>query len=69
MRQEWWKHWEEKKMEGWIDEGKHKQAITIFGKNKSSIHNTNNMYEEEVLLFYKGRWIDQLSATACTLSV
>lgn len=49
-------------------EGKHKQAIKIFGKNKSSIHNTNDVYDE-VLLYYKGSWIDQLSAVACTLSV
>lgn len=35
-------------------EGKHKQATAIFGMSKSSIHNTNNIYEEKVLLIYKG---------------
>lgn len=49
IREEWW--W---KNDRWTDEGKHKQTITIFGMSKSSIHNTNNIYEEEaVLLFYK----------------
>lgn len=35
-----------------------KQAITIFGMRKSSIHDTNNIYGDEVLLFYKGSWIE-----------
>ena len=31
----------------------HKQAITIFGMSKSSMYNTNNIYEEQVILQQK----------------